>query len=612
MLLQVLLIPAITLFARVTRASDEAPHQDRPNILWLVSEDNNPYLGCYGDPLAHTPNLDRLASEGIPYTHVHTPAPVCAPTRSSLITGRYAPGIGTQHMRSVIPMPDGLRYYPAFLRDAGYFCTNNDKTDYNAAVLPGTWDENSRTAHWKHRAPGQPFFAVFNYFVTHESSLHKREPLVTDPAAVKVPAYLPDTPETRADIAQYHDRMARLDEQIGKALAELDRAGLADDTIVFYYGDNGGVLPRSKRFLYDNGTHVPLIIRFPKKWSHLAPSAPGTVNDQVVSLVDLPPTLMSLAGIPIPAQFEGRALAGPDRKPGPPYVYAFRDRMDERYDLGRVVIGPRFRYIRNYRPDLPAGQHVDYLWRMASMRKWDELHLAGKLNGVQDAFFQPRQPEELYDVDADPDNIHNLAADPAYADVLVKMRAANRAHLLATRDLGFMPEPMVRRLSRDRSPVWIGHDESLYPLEKLIDMIDRIQLPAHPAGAELVQALNDSSAVVRYWGAVGCLRAETLPPELKARLSDDEASVRIAAADALLHRGDNPDAWHTLDAAIQQGRSHEEQLTALNVISTLPEYPDSLRPALQAFPKPTDAQFTLYVRLVADRLLARKPGSAAE
>ena len=349
---------------------------------------------------------------------------------------------------------------------------------------------------------GTPFFAVFNYFVTHESSLHKREPLVTDPAKVRVPAYLPDTPETRADIAQYHDRMARLDGQIAEALAELDEAGVADNTIVFYYGDNGGVLPRSKRFLYDNGTHVPLIIRFPKKWRHLAPSAPGSVNDEVVSLVDLPPTLMSLAGLRIPDQFEGRALAGPEREPGPPYVYAFRGRMDERYDMGRVVIGPRFRYIRNYRPDLPAGQHVDYLWRMASMRGWDELHRAGKLNAVQDAFFQPRLPEELYDVDADPDNIKNLAADPAYADVLRKMRAANRAHLLDTRDLGFMPEPMVRRLSRDRSPVWIGEDEKLYPLDELVDLVDRLQLPSHPANADLVAALTDSRTVVRYWGAI--------------------------------------------------------------------------------------------------------------
>jgi arylsulfatase A-like enzyme len=579
---------------------------DRPNILWLVSEDNNPYLGCYGEPLARTPVLDQLARDGVRYTRAHSPAPVCAPTRSSLITGRWAPGLGTQHMRSDVPMPEGLRFYPAFLRDAGYFCVNNAKTDYNTATLPGTWDEDGNKAHWKNHAPGQPFFAAMNFGVTHESRLHTREALTTDPAKVRVPAYLPDTPDTRADIAQYHDRMAQLDTQIAAALAELAAAGLVDDTIVFYFADNGGVLPRSKRFLYDNGTHVPLIIRFPAKWRHLAPAQPGGVIDELVSLIDLPPTLASLAGLTVPAQFEGRALAGPARRPGPEFTYAFRDRMDERYDLGRVVIGPRYRYIRNYRPDLPAGQHLDYLWRMPSMKQWDELHRAGQLTPTQDAFFQPRAPEELYDVEADPDNTHNLADDPAHRETLLAMRAANRAHLLETRDLGFMPEPMIRRLAAGRSPTALGRDPDLYPLAELLDVIDRLQL--EPGSHETVAAgLRDRRALVRTWAAVAALGLPECPAEISTLLADPEPCVAMAAAAVELRHRDNPAAWDILAGALAPTRPPEEILTALNILARFPAYPATVGRALHAIPPATEPAFSNYNRRAAEDLLSRMP-----
>ena len=603
-----LLPPALVLCIHVSvmpAAAPDTPPAARPNILWLVSEDNNPYLGCYGEPLARTPTLDRLAREGVRYTRAHSPAPVCAPTRSSLITGRYAPGLGTQHMRSDVPMPEGLRFYPAFLRDAGYFCVNNAKTDYNTATLAGTWDEDGATAHWKHRAPGRPFFAAMNLGVTHESGLHTRETLTTDPATVRVPAYLPDTSGTRADIAQYHDRMAALDTRIAAALAELEAAGLAEDTIVFYFADNGGVLPRSKRFLYHNGTHVPLIIRFPEKWRHLAPAASGTALDELVSLLDLPPTLMSLAGLPVPAQFEGRALTGPARRPTPPYIHAFRDRMDERYDLGRVVIGPRFRYIRNYRPDLPAGQHLDYLWRMASMAQWDELHRRGALAPVQRAFFEPRPPEELYDIEADPDNIRNLAGDPAHRATLLEMRAANRAHLLETRDLGFMPEPMLRRLAAGRPPGFLGRDESVYPLETVLALIDRLQLAGEAAAADLAAALRDERAVLRYWAAIACLGAAGLPEGIEALLTDPESSVRLAAAAAVLQHRDSSVAWDVLAAALSPGRMPEERLTALNHLSTLSGFPETVITALRDIPPAVDQVFSHYNRCAAGFLLDR-------
>src|SRR3954470_710109 len=368
---------SLLICAFATRAAEPAANS-RPNILWVVTEDNTyTFVGAYGDPLARTPNFDRLAKDGVLFERAYSTSAVCAPTRASIITGMYAPSVGTQHMRSNVPMPAWMRYFPAYLRDAGYFTSNHAKTDYNAAVLPGTWDENGAQAHWRNRKPGQPFFSVFNFNESHESSLHKRMPLTTDPAKVRVPAYLPDTPEVRADIAQYYDNVSEADRRIGELLADLEKDGLADDTIIFYYSDHGGVVTRSKRFMFENGTHPSLAVRFPKKFQHLAPAAPGSRSTELVNWIDLAPTVLSLAGVKAPDYFQGRAFAGPARAPAPEFTYNFRDRMDERYDLCRAVTDGRWRYIRNYRPELPTLQHLNYLWLMATTRELDRLHTEG-------------------------------------------------------------------------------------------------------------------------------------------------------------------------------------------------------------------------------------------
>lgn len=557
-----------------------AKEQKRPNILWLVSEDNNPILGCYGEPLARTPNLDRLAQGGILYRKAYTVAPVCAPSRAAIITGAYPSALGSQHMRSYGPLPEGLRFFPEYLRAAGYYCSNNAKTDYNTSTdFSSAWDESSATAHYRNRAPGQPFFAVFNLMTTHESTLHQRRPLLTDPAKVVVPAYLPDNVETRADLAQYHDAIAQMDEQIGEKLRELAAAGLAEDTIVFYYGDNGGVSPRSKRFLYENGVHVPLIIQIPVKYQHLAPHPAGTQTDELVSFVDFAPTVMSLVGLPVQPGMQGRAFAGPAISPAPNYAYQLRDRMDERYDLSRAVTDGHYRYIRNYLPHLPAGQHVSYLWRQASMAKWAELFRAGKLNEVQSTFFRERPAEELFDLAADPDNVRNLAGDSAYRPTLERLRAANREHLLKIRDAGFMPEVMLMALAGDRSRRVVAQDQSVYPLERLLALIDRGQLtpPADPES--LRAALADPLAVVRYWGAMGALWAPVDPPllaELEGRLVDPEPMVRLAAAQALLRQGDSAPAWKIIADCLAPDNPGELRLAALNVITHLGRWPASL------------------------------------
>jgi arylsulfatase A-like enzyme len=544
---------------------------DRPNILWLVTEDNvATTVGAYGDSLAKTPHIDGLAKSGILFERCYSTSAVCAPTRSSIITGRYASSMGTQHMRSKQPLPAGVKFFPEYLRAAGYFTTNNAKTDYNtSSSWDAAWNENNKTAHWRHRAAGQPFFAIFNFEQSHESSLHKQAAQVTDPAKVRVPAYLPDTPTVRADIAHYFDNVSRADGALGKILADLRADGLAEDTIIFYYGDHGGAVSRSKRFLYENGTHPPLVAHFPKKFQHLAPAAPNSRLSELVNFVDLAPTVLSLAGLPLPAQFQGRAIAGPARKAGPEFTFSFRDRMDERYDMARAVTDGRFRYIRNYYPSQPWGQHLEYLWRQPSMKEWAGLFAAGKLNAAQRAFFENKPTEELFDCAADPDNVRNLAADPAARPQLLRLRAALRAHQLAVRDTGFMPEPLLVAWSGQDSPSVVAADEKRYPLARILEQIDALQLPAQADAAALIAALRSPEPVIRYWAAVAALRATT-PPDVTALFADAEPVVRLAAAEVVLRRGDNAAAWSVVEAVLKDATKSEARLFAVNVVARIP------------------------------------------
>ncbi len=323
--------------------------ESRPNILWITCEDMSPNMGCYGDTFAHTPNLDALAARGIRYTHAFSTSGVCAPSRSCLITGVYPSSLGTHFMRCRGELPEFIRCYSEYLRKAGYYCTNNSKTDYNFVHPRSAWDESSAKAHWRNRKPGQPFFAIFNNTDTHESKIRSRGAEFArltarlkpeqrhDPAKVKLPPYHADTPEARRDWANDYDLITAMDIESGDLLKQLDEDGVAEDTIVFFYSDHGVGLQRSKRWLYDSGMRVPLIVHFPKKFQHLAPLPSGSVTDRLVSFVDFAPTLLSLAGVPTPMHMQGVAFLGP--KAGPPreYVYGIRDRMDERHDIIRAV-----------------------------------------------------------------------------------------------------------------------------------------------------------------------------------------------------------------------------------------------------------------------------------
>lgn len=430
----------------------------RPNILWITCEDICPDMGCYGDAYARTPNIDALARQGVRYENACSISGVCAPSRSALITGMYPTTIGTHHMRSKGVPPAYVRCFPEYLRAAGYYCTNNVKTDYNFDLPITAWDESSGSAHWRHRAPGQPFFAVFNITTTHESQIRCTDEQFArhmakvkaedrhDPAKAVLPPYYPDTPIVRNDWARYHDLITAMDLQVAGYLKQLADDGLADNTIVFFYGDNGRGLPRAKRWVYDSGMRVPLIIRFPDGRDA------GTVRDDLVSFVDFGPTVLSLAGVKVPEHMQGRPFLG-DRKAAPrDYVFAARDRMDETYDIIRAVRDKQYKYIRNFKACRPYAQYIDYMEQMPTMREMRRLNKAGTLVGPQKLFFQPEKPEEeLYDLKADPYEIHNLADQSKYQDVLKRMRGVLDKWMKETNDLGLVPEEELNERKRPGS-----------------------------------------------------------------------------------------------------------------------------------------------------------------
>jgi len=436
----------------------------RPNIVWISNEDMSPRLGAYGDPLARTPNLDRLAQGSITFTRAFTTAPVCAPSRAAIITGMYQTALGAQHMRTTedrVPELPGpylavppfyVKAFPEYLRAAGYYTSNRAKTDYQFGVPFTIWDDLGPKAHWRNRGSNDvPFFSVFNLEVTHESrifpgSAERKKPLITDPSAVRVPPYYPDTPLVREDLARHYDNIAEMDRQVGEILAALEADGLAENTIVFYWSDHGDGLPRAKRSLYDSGLHVPLMIR-PSPALGPAITA-GTRSDALVSFIDLAPTVLALAGVDVPAHLQGRTLVGPGEAPQPEYVFAARDRMDIEYDMMRSARDGRFLYIRNFLPEVPYAGFIPYRNQSVIMQELLRLHAQHALTGAAALWMRSsKPPEELYDTHADPHQVENLASDVSHGRTLERMRRAVTAWMEAVGDQGLINEPeMIARM----------------------------------------------------------------------------------------------------------------------------------------------------------------------
>jgi arylsulfatase A-like enzyme len=432
-----------------------AQSAERPNILLLVAEDLSPRIGAWGDEVARTPNLDQLATQSVRYTQVFTTAGVCAPSRAALITGQHQISFGAQHMRSATgplgeyyaqPGP-GTKAFPELLRSAGYFTFTDSKLDYQfSSFAAGTgpftiWDQEGREAHWRHREPDQPFFGLINFQETHESGVmrmdvephsdthaatqrvRKRYGLVaesvTSPQAVSVPPYYPDLPEVRADIARHYDNVHAMDRRVGRILAELQADGLSENTIVIWTTDHGDGLPRAKRELFDSGIHVPMLVRVPQAYRP-AGWRPGADDDRLVSFVDIAPTVLAWAGAEVPEGLHGSNFTTSARK----YVFASRDRIDEVEDRQRAIRDHQYKYIRSWAPDVPGGHPLAYRDNLEMVRAMRARWLADQLDADEARWFEPAGREQLYDLAADPDELHNLIGDGALAPVANRLRGA--------------------------------------------------------------------------------------------------------------------------------------------------------------------------------------------
>lgn len=609
---------------------------ERPNILWLSAEDMDASLGCYGDPDAITPNIDRLASEGVRFTRAFAVAPVCAPNRSCIITGMYPSTLGSLHMRSsgegkkksAMPaLPAEVRCFPEYLRRTGYYCTNNYKEDYNfGPVPPETWDESSAQAHWRDRKdPAQPFFAVFNYMGTHESQVRETDAALAqltaglrpgerhEPAAVRVPPYHPDTPAVRRQWANYHDLVTTLDHWVADHLQALEEAGLAENTIVVFWSDHGAGLPRHKRWLYDAGTHVPLIVRAPKKMQEALGLLPGTVDERLVSAVDFAPSTLALAGVAAPAHMQGQAFLGPGQPAPRAYVYGARDRMDERMDTIRSVRDARFRYIRNYQPWLPYSQHIDFCERGDVQRELRRLAASGTLpEGCRWFTLTAKPAEELYDTQKDPHALNNLAGDTAHTETLTRLRAAQSKWIRDTRDLGFLPEPELARLEAKHGTRYAIHASKAEEDPAFWETLYRL---AEHGGTteELIAHCASPHAAIRHWAVVLLGQAEGMGSgarDVLARARGDAApEVQVAAASALLRHGVEETAQVDLLARNLADADMWVRVAAAAALDAAGEKARSAVPALEAA---LGDEHNKYVVRIANHALNRLLGANRE
>jgi len=614
--------------------------QSRPNILWLSTEDISPHLGCYGDPDAITPNLDALAARGIRYSRAFTVAPVCAPNRSSIITGMYPQTIGTHHMRSggegversIKPkLPPEIKPFPEYMREAGYYCTNNSKKDYNFESDYIFWNESSKNAHWKNRPDDAPFFAVFNYGDTHEGSIRSNpkqfaektkrltEEQRRDPAKLTIPAYHPDTPVVREQWKNIHELVTGLDYWVADHLKALEEAGLAENTIIVFWSDHGTGLPRHKRWVYDSGVHVPLIVYVPEKWQKVYDVKPGTVVDDLVSSIDLAPSTLNLAGLEVPKHMQGQAFLGTNLPEPRTYVFGGRDRMDERYDMIRYIRSDRYKMIFNYMPFKPYVQYTNTAQKSPVHQEYQRLIDAGELPKGSEWVTRKTKPViEFYDLETDPLELTNLAKGGDFeggGDQKVSFRDMKYAgvHWIweESRDLAFIPEAELNRLEKEhgyRYAIPGAHapeDLNLFSLSMTVAIMEQAQFDQDLKGneddamAKLEAALAAESTTIRYWAALGLGRIDDGADRLARVMEEDESVVvRLAAAQSVV-------VVHQTEAlrVLESGLRDPDEWVRLQAATALDEIGELARPVIPAMKKALNDKHNKYVVRVVNRAL---------
>ena len=588
-----LLVFNLSLFLRCSNLPEV--EKKLPNILWITVEDISPNLGCYGDSLANTPTLDAMASKGFRYDNAIANAPVCAPARNAIITGMYPSSLGTLHMRSFDKkfmknsgrIPNDITLYPEVLRNQGYYCTNNSKEDYNFNLKREIWHESSNTAHWKNRPnKNTPFFSIFNLTLTHESCINNKDKhelvtkglpdsLRTDPKKIKVPPYYPDNIKIRTLLKRHYDNIAMMDIVVKSLLKELEEAEESENTIIFFYSDHGTGLPRHKRWLYDTGVKVPLIVYIPERYRDLYPDQPGSGIDQLISFIDLAPTIINIVGGEIPKNMQGQAFLGKNLKPERDYVFVARGRMDERYDIQRGVRTKKFKYLRYYEPKKPFIQFMNTPESGPLMMELRIAEKQGTLKPEGLKLLEATKPHEsLYDLTKDPMEFNDIANEPSMKKELDKLRTVHDEWMKRIIDVGLIPEAIIRKLEKK-------NDQSIYTLvrkqENFYD--DLLQMSSTINEDILFEGLNHSNETVRYWAGQGLnnlnkkIKKSTID-RLNQKLNDTIINVRISAARGLLrHKSNSKKILNVLS----EGLKAENEWTRLQTALVLDDFPNALK-----------------------------------
>ena len=525
------------------------PETQRPNIIWIVAEDVSPAMGCYGDSLANTPNIDWLAAHGIRYDRAYATAPICAPSRSCLISGLYATSLGTQHLRCEIPFPASLQTLPQLMAEAGYYTSNRNKTDYNFDP-EGLWEHWSGSyAPWRFKKDDRPFFSFINVGPSHEGSANKKiqyeqgtEHLPQNSrvklAGEQLPPYYPNTALSKEVWGRYYDLLHVMDQNVGKIIDSLRNDHLLEETVILFFGDHGFGMPRYKRWLYNTGLHVPLIAYIPEKFKSLFPFEKGQDTDQLVSFVDFAPSTLALAGTDIPDFMEGQPFLG--SKPTKPRqsIFGARDRADDMFEMSRAIVDSQYIYIRHFMPHLPYIQsgfiNSDVKDGYRALR---EARTAGLNNELQERIWQPKAVEELYDLKEDPYELHNLAKEDHLQSKKVAMKAQLFDWMKQHKDLGLLAESEYMIRSTDSTPYQYARNSDHYRMDEILKAADAVGTKNEQ---DLLPFLNHPDNAVRYWGVIGlqqlALWTTGGTKEMEAILEDPSPVVQIAAAEAILNK----------------------------------------------------------------------------
>lgn len=595
----------LLLFGASLAASCSTAPEEKPNILWLTYEDTSPqFIGCYGNPDAKTPNIDKLAADGVRYDCAFSTAAVSSPSRFALFTGMHGAKYSSGHHRSKYPMPEHIRGFASYLREAGYYTTNNSKTDYNIAdekrYINEAWDESSNKADWRTRKEGQPFFAIYNSFPSHQSRVmtnpwdvyttqvldHLTDDEKTEGGSLEMPSFYNNTPEMQRQHSRVYNAITLTDKEFGEWIAKLEEDGLRESTIIFCFADHGEGITRAKTSHFGLSYRVPFIAYFPEKFAHLSPhGTAGVVTDELISFEDMATTMLSICGVEVPDYLEGRIFLGEDREPEKKYHYPSTDRADQSTDMARSVTDGEYIYTRIFYPYMSSMQWNKYLDVSTLNKEIRRDYKDGKLNEVQSRILEPRQSEYLFNIKKDKWEETNLINNPEQQERVAEMREALTTRLLDIRDAHFIPEYYL--LTKDKPiPFEVRQDNDFYPVEEVVALT---MLPVDEASTTeaQLQALKHSSPVMRYWGAVGLYNSKTISemaitPLLESLKTLEPSPAKAYVAASLVKFFDNSEAKEAIKELLSDNNGELARCTMQAVMYLDKAHKSEFCPTIEA------------------------------